>query len=305
MPSTPVFLLGFAYNPDSALPGVVTELKTLTNLLISVTDARTIPLWQPTSKELQQYLADTRNELRVFHYSGHAGSAHLELNAEQGAMHLANADGFAGLLQQAPNLKLVFLNGCSTEGQVKQLLAAGVPAVIATTQPLSDTYGTAFARMFYKAFTNAKSKQTLERAFQYALDSFTMDHGEGRDLLDERVRGNYVDDDPRLQTPVYELHVHPNKQSVANEVFTTWCSLAETVDYEAIKASIRQLVGQARLEEALAKLLPHAPHALGVKTQLAAANHQRLLGVIDYREFGLIQANVTQAILEFTGGLGS
>lgn len=51
---------------------------------------------------------------------------------------VANANGLARLLGQRPNLQLVFLNGCSTEGQVAELLAQGVKVVIATDAPVND-----------------------------------------------------------------------------------------------------------------------------------------------------------------------
>jgi hypothetical protein len=52
---------------------------------------------------------------------------------EAGRPAKAHAGGLADYLGQQPGLVLVFLNGCSTESQVRRLRAAGVKAVVATT----------------------------------------------------------------------------------------------------------------------------------------------------------------------------
>jgi hypothetical protein len=62
-------------------------------------------------------------------------------------------------------LKLVFLNGCSTKGQVELLFAAGVKAVIATSRPINDPKAKDFAVAFYEALAN---KRTIKRAFDLA-----------------------------------------------------------------------------------------------------------------------------------------
>ena len=51
-----------------------------------------------------------------------------------------------------PNLKLVVLNGCSTYGQVDELLKEGVPVVIATSSPVEDRKATLFSNTFYQRF---------------------------------------------------------------------------------------------------------------------------------------------------------
>ena len=68
------------------------------------------------------------DRLVVFHYGGHANGTLLQL--EDGA---ESAVGLARLLGQMRSLKLVFLNGCATQGHAALLRDAGVPAVIATS----------------------------------------------------------------------------------------------------------------------------------------------------------------------------
>ena len=61
----------------------------------------------------------------------------------------AHARGLAGYLGQQRGLVLVFLNGCSTEPQVRRLRDAGVKAVVATTHAIQDVVAAEFAAAFY------------------------------------------------------------------------------------------------------------------------------------------------------------
>lgn len=62
-------------------------------------------------------------------------------------------------------LKLVFRNGCSTEGQVSHWIAAGVRRVIATTQRVNGEVAGNFAARFYKGLaTGASIKVAYDEA---------------------------------------------------------------------------------------------------------------------------------------------
>lgn len=91
---------------------------------------------------------DAMAHVVVFHYAGHASSSALAMDGAAGK-GAAYAAGIAALLGQLPRLELVFLNGCSTQDQVDALLAAGVPAVIATAVDIIDAVATDFATHFY------------------------------------------------------------------------------------------------------------------------------------------------------------
>jgi len=87
-----------------------------------------------------------RNRVAIFHYGGHAGGRGLLLETPAGeATVLAHAGALARFLGGQRGLELVFLNGCSTRGQVRGLLDAGVPAVIATSQRIDDEVATEFS----------------------------------------------------------------------------------------------------------------------------------------------------------------
>jgi WD40 repeat protein len=98
----------------------------------------------------------------------------------------------AVLLGRRVNLKLVFLNGCSTRPQVQSLLDAGVPVVIATARPIKDKLARQFAVAFYEALTaggeaapagGRSLRAAFEAAQAYVLGQPRID-GRARDLID-------------------------------------------------------------------------------------------------------------------------
>lgn len=115
-----------------------------------------------TVRKLLFTLPTYQHLLTIFLFSGHAGRDRLLLEDQD-----AQANGLAGLLEQCPNLKLVILNGCSTKGQVEQLLAAGVPVVIATSAPVKDSSATEFSIGFFRSF--AKMSNNVDEAFKAGI----------------------------------------------------------------------------------------------------------------------------------------
>ena len=113
-----------------------------------------------TTSSVSHHIAQSRESIRLFLYSGHAGRDKLVLEDQE-----ANAAGIAHLLGQCPRLRLVFLNGCSTKGQVEELLNKGVPAVLATSVPIDDMKAMEFSRRFFTALRDQNSiKQSFELA---------------------------------------------------------------------------------------------------------------------------------------------
>ena len=106
-----------------------------------------------------------RKDLILFHYGGHASGSELLLNTDDGGSRSADADGFAELLGNLPSLQLVFLNGCSTKGQVELLLEKGVKTVIATSAPVQDQMAVDFASRFYQ---NLAAGETIGDSFDQA-----------------------------------------------------------------------------------------------------------------------------------------
>ncbi len=113
-----------------------------------------------TTSSVSHHLAQYRESVRIFLYSGHAGRDKLVMEDQE-----ANATGIAHLLGQCPRLRLVFLNGCSTKGQVEELLAKNVPAVLATSAPIDDMKAMEFSRRF---FTALRDQNSIRVAFELA-----------------------------------------------------------------------------------------------------------------------------------------
>lgn len=106
-----------------------------------------------TTDSIAAKILSYKDSLCLFHYSGHAGSDVLILEDSP-----ARGAGMAQLLAQCPNLKLIFLNGCSTLNHIKLLADQQVnAAVIATATPVEDTTATQFAIDFYQALVNQYS----------------------------------------------------------------------------------------------------------------------------------------------------
>src|SRR5262249_1177863 len=78
-----------------------------------------------TLNALTDALGAYRDRIAIVHYAGHADAGRLMLEKTLGsAGGSAHAEGLAGLLGAQLELKLVFLNGCSTLPQVDLLLGA-------------------------------------------------------------------------------------------------------------------------------------------------------------------------------------
>lgn len=120
-----------------------------------------------SAEDIYDSLTKVQQSLEVFHYAGHANSFHLELDNET---HY-NLDKLVALLALCPELKLIFLNGCSTWGIVEKIKShEGIKAaVIATHVDIPDRGACDFAINFYKALIGGGlGGASLEAAFEAA-----------------------------------------------------------------------------------------------------------------------------------------
>jgi hypothetical protein len=115
-----------------------------------------------------------RDRIALFHFGGHADGYRLLVETADGKPAAADAGGLSKFLAQQRGLQLVFLNGCSTDGQVSDLLDVGVLAVIATSQAVEDTMATAFAARFYQGLAGGAAIGT---AFEQAKAAMQMQGG--------------------------------------------------------------------------------------------------------------------------------
>ena len=136
-----------------------------------------------TLDEILDAFQKYRDRVVVFHFAGHANGFELLLESATGGVHRIGAQGLASFLGQQQGLQLVFLNGCSTEGQAEDLLNAGVGCVIATTQSIDDAVATEFSARFYKGIVTGAP---LQSAYAEATGSAQASSGGSIDRLIRR-----------------------------------------------------------------------------------------------------------------------
>ena len=182
----PVLLFAFA-SEDSTIQ-VEEEARAIQSALASVTrdrklcDAEIPPFLKLT--DIVDVFQRNRNRVSIFHYAGHANGAELLLRTALGTG--AGVTGLSAAIRGQTGLKLVFLNGCSTERQVEQWIAAGVPCVIATTQAIHGEVAKTFASRFYSGLATGGSIRT---AYEEAV-------GEATAACRGNTRLLYCDEDP-------------------------------------------------------------------------------------------------------------
>ncbi|MCB9295553.1 MAG: SUMF1/EgtB/PvdO family nonheme iron enzyme [Lewinellaceae bacterium] len=158
-----IILLTYANNAEQPLLHLREESEAISRLLVGRRLRRHFDLdidafTNPDNIAFR--INEFRDRLVFFGFSGHAGRD--VLFAEGETLH---AGGIAALLGRCPNLKVVFLNGCSTAGQVKGLLGAGVRAVVAAHAPVGDELAMIFAKNLFRPLNKG---HTLEDAYAFA-----------------------------------------------------------------------------------------------------------------------------------------
>ncbi|MEZ4777030.1 MAG: CHAT domain-containing protein [Bacteroidia bacterium] len=168
MSERPVIFLAFANSSkESAYLAELTkeadEIYTILHDRADMAQSDYTLHWDQESslEKLAEWLGKFENRVVLFHFAGHADNDKIFLTSGE-----AKSKGIARLLADQKNLKLVFLNGCSTKDQVVTLLSLGVPAVIATARPVNDKTASFFANILYK---NLEKGKTLKQSFDKAV----------------------------------------------------------------------------------------------------------------------------------------
>ena len=125
-----------------------------------------------------------RNRIAIFHYGGHADGYKLLLESRAGSQTAAFSGGLSGFLAQQKGLTLVVLNGCATQQQATDLLAAGIPAVIATSSAIADSVARMFAIALYRGLAGGAS---LREAFDEATNLMRADRSSPDEAYDWRL----------------------------------------------------------------------------------------------------------------------
>lgn len=168
-----------------------------------------------TIENILDVFQEYRDRIAIFHYGGHASSYQLLLESAEGKHSLAHSEGLVSFLTRQKGLQMVFLNGCSSQKQALDLMHAGIPAVVGTSQKISDEIATGLSIRFYKGLATGAP---LERSWQEAVDQVKVHKGTSnfRDLYSEETE----ESDDRFP---WDIYFHDGAETVK-----TW-SLPEAV----------------------------------------------------------------------------
>ncbi len=192
-----------------------------------------------TTGSILEHLNDKKEQLLLFHYSGHANEKTLFLENEQ-----AHREGLTSFLGLAPNLKLIILNGCETHGLASQLLGLpSKPAVIFTTAKVPDEVALRFSKTFYQAL--CQKNNSIQTAFTAADSAVKTVSDNGvvtphRGMGNRSEKGMYVlscEDQNLLLETFSDILEEAPIQFTVNSILTK--ELFET--YEAYDENVRQL----------------------------------------------------------------
>lgn len=188
MPQKPIILIAFANDHFGGehLHFLVKELEGIREIF---EDTLNLPyevkvIYSATIDKIVKAFRRPNNRGRIvaFHYGGHAGSGEIMLETSEGLKQITKAKALADYLALQENLQLVFLNGCSTKGQVEGLLNAGISKIIATDRSVDDQIATDFAISFYQSLVGGN---TVNIAFKDAKTEFDL---KGKNIPIKEVR---------------------------------------------------------------------------------------------------------------------
>ena len=214
MKKPPVLFFAFAnYHDEGYLRNIPLEEEGIEeSLLIAQREGlcEIVTLSYATIEKVMNVFQDVRyrDRIALFHFAGHSDSYTLKLETPYRQQASLYIDGFAGLLSLQRNLQLVFLNGCVTRIQAKNLPRVGIPVVIRTISEVDDTVARRIAIQFYKSFAIGNS---IYRSFEEARLTF---HSKGQT---RNIRGLYREDitisEPE-EVP-WGIRTHPEKLEAA------------------------------------------------------------------------------------------
>lgn len=140
----------------------------------------------------------SKKNIRIFHFSGHAGDGGILMDTGS----KASGRLIANILEYGVNLHLVFLNGCATYDLVDEFLKIGAKVVIATSAKVFDKVACKFSSSFYENLF--EHGQTVAESFDNAkisvLDSIRGQLSETKkaETGGNAVEGNSSDDYKKL-----------------------------------------------------------------------------------------------------------
>lgn len=164
----PVIFLAFANDHQSYLYKLTEEQDGIRSALKAAEDANLCEVVYETDCDIDKIFRvfdQYQDRIAVFHYGGHAEDYSLLLKAASGKRQYARSEGLVSFLAAQKGLQLVFINGCSSQTQAEMLRDKGIPAVIATSQPIDDAAATVISTQFYRGLAAGR---TIDQAWKMA-----------------------------------------------------------------------------------------------------------------------------------------
>ncbi|RIK81699.1 hypothetical protein DCC62_01815 [candidate division KSB1 bacterium] len=129
-----------------------------------------------TVENILDVFQEYQDRIAVFHYGGHADSYELLLESLSGEHATAHSEGLVSFLARQKGLQLIFLNGCCSQQQALDLIEAGLPAVVGTSQKIDDGVATKLSVRFYQGLAAGLG---IDRAWVEAIDQVKIEKGAG------------------------------------------------------------------------------------------------------------------------------
>ncbi len=164
----PVIFLAFANDHQSYLYKLTEEQDGIRSALKAAEDTNLCEVVYETDCDIDKIFRvfdQYQDRIAVFHYGGHAEDYSLLLKAASGKRQYARSEGLVSFLAEQKGLQLVFINGCSSQTQAEMLRDKGIPAVIATSQPIDDAAATMISTQFYRGLAAGR---TIDQAWKMA-----------------------------------------------------------------------------------------------------------------------------------------
>jgi len=137
-------------------------------------------LHNKTVDKIRKKLLELQQVITVFHFCGHHNTDCFPVGEEK-----MDGQSIAEILNNCPNLKIVFLNGCSTNKLNKYL--TDIPIIIGTEEAIRDKTAADFAIQFYYSLStsleNFTSMKAINNCFELAKASSRMS-----ELKDQKSR---------------------------------------------------------------------------------------------------------------------
>lgn len=273
MKALPVFLFAFANDRGDNL-SLGEEWKSIESALQSRERDLVINLTPSTQqRDIWDKLNHYHRKVAIFHYGGHSGAPGLNLEDIQ-----LQGDNLATLLGQEDRLQLVFLNACENIIHVKYLLEKGVPAVIATSAPVSDTRSVTLAREFYGALAAGK---TIRQAFEAAAAFLN------NQVDDTLVQWRGLGLDTNSEALEWGLYVNPDRPEVQE-----WTIPEANSQTLSIKPAMREALSQQRANCEIRNVKFRSVHVMAALLQDSGAFIKQCLSLVDQHFYPRLQKAV-------------